>query len=103
MADRGIDHVVWEVGDLEAARVRFRDLGFTLTPPAVHPFGTGNSLAQFPCSFIELLSVVEPAKIVPRDADRFSFSALAAEFLEEREGVSMLVRAESTPSLWKRL
>ena len=91
MAIGGIDHVVWEAHDLEAARSRFRDLGFTLTPPALHPFGTGNSLAQFSCSFIELLSVVEPAKIVPRDADRFSFSALAAEFLEEREGVSMLV------------
>jgi hypothetical protein len=89
----GIDHVVWEARDLEAARARFRDLGFTLTPPAVHPFGTGNSLAQFSSSFIELLSVVTVERIVPHAPEVFSFSALAAAFLEKREGISMLVLA----------
>lgn len=89
----GIDHVVWEARDLEAARARFRDLGFTLTPPALHPFGTGNSLAQFSSSFLELLSLVEPEKVVPHSEKSFSFSALAASFLEKREGISMLVLA----------
>ena len=55
---RGIDHVVLCVRDLEAARAAFQHLGFTLTPHAVHPFGTGNSLVQLQGCFIELLTVV---------------------------------------------
>ena len=43
----GIDHLVLCVRDLERARDLYRRLGFTLTPPARHPFGTGNSLVQF--------------------------------------------------------
>lgn len=34
---RGIDHLVLCVRDLEAARRRYADLGFTTTPPARHP------------------------------------------------------------------
>lgn len=88
---RGIDHVVWEVRDLELARGHFARLGFTLTPSAQHPFGTGNSLAQFGSSFLELLTVVEPERIVPMAEGHYSFSAHAARFLDAREGVSMLV------------
>jgi hypothetical protein len=88
---RGIDHVVWEVRSLECAREAFAGLGFTMTPPAVHPFGTGNSLAQFSTSFIELLTVVDPVRIVPMSEGHYSFSSHAARFLETREGLSMLV------------
>ena len=87
----GIDHVVWEVQDLEAARGHFSRLGFTLTPPAEHPFGTGTSLAQFGSSFLELLTVVVPERVVPMADGHYSFSAHAARFLDAREGVSMLV------------
>ena len=90
-ASRGIDHVVWEVQDLESARKTFAAIGFTLTPPAVHPFGTGNSLAQFSTSFIELLTVVEPEHVIPMSEGHYSFSSHAARFLETREGLSMLV------------
>lgn len=87
----GIDHIVLCVRDLEAARKRFRSMGFTLTPPAIHPFGSGNSLAQMGSSFIELLSMVDPARIPPHDNARFSFAAHNADFLSRREGMSMLV------------
>ena len=91
MGGRGIDHVVWEARDLDAARDRFARLGFTLTPPAVHPFGTGNSLAQFSRSFIELLTVVDEEKITPFGEGFFSFPAFCRDFLEAREGLSMTV------------
>ncbi len=87
----GIDHIVLCVRDLSVARERFQSMGFTLTPPATHPFGTGNSLAQLGSSFVELLSVVDPARIPPHDNGRFSFAAHNAKFLSRGEGMSMLV------------
>jgi hypothetical protein len=88
---RGIDHLVLAVNDLAAARRGYESLGFTTTPPATHPFGTGNSLAQLRNSFIELLAVVEPAKIAPAGPGQFSFADFNARFLERRQGLSMLV------------
>lgn len=90
-AARGIDHIVLCVRDLSAARERFRSMGFTLTPPAIHPFGTGNSLAQMRSSFVELLSIADAARIPPHIQGRFSFAAHNAEFLSRGEGMSMLV------------
>ncbi len=87
----GIDHIVLCVRDLEAAREHFGAMGFTLTPPATHPFGTRNSLAQMGSSFIELLAVTDPARIPPHADDRFSFAAHNADFLSRQEGMSMLV------------
>jgi hypothetical protein len=43
---KGIDHLVLCGRDLEAMRARYKEMGFTLTPRAEHPFGTGNSLVQ---------------------------------------------------------
>lgn len=88
---RGIDHVVICVRDLEAARRFYGRLGFTTTPPALHPFGTGNSLVQLQGNFIELLSVLEPDKIPPMAPGRFSFGAFNRDFLARRQGMSMLV------------
>lgn len=87
----GIDHIVLCVRDLEAARYGFRSMGFTLTPPATHPFGTANSLAQMGSSFVELLSVADPERIPPHANDYFSFAAHNADFLSRGEGMSMLV------------
>jgi catechol 2,3-dioxygenase-like lactoylglutathione lyase family enzyme len=92
---RGLDHAVLVVRDLDAARRRFENFGFTTTPPARHPFGTGNSLVQLGHSFIELLTVVAPDKIVPTSPGHFSFSAFNADFLGRREGMSMLVLTSS--------
>jgi catechol 2,3-dioxygenase-like lactoylglutathione lyase family enzyme len=88
---RGIDHLVLAVADLEAARQRYGALGFTLTPPARHPFGTANSLVQFDGSFLELVTVVEPAEIPPHRARHFSFAAFNRDYLARGEGFSMLV------------
>lgn len=86
-----IDHLVLAWHDLAAARAQYRRFGFTLTPEARHPFGTGNSLAQLQGSFLELLAVVEPDKLVPMAGSRFSFGAYNADFLARREGLSMVV------------
>jgi catechol 2,3-dioxygenase-like lactoylglutathione lyase family enzyme len=88
---RGIDHLVLTVRDLEAARRTYMRLGFTLTPRAEHPFGTGNSLVQLQGNFLELLTVVDPAKITPATAESFSFGGFNQDFLGRREGFSMLV------------
>lgn len=102
----GIDHIVLCVRDLEKARDQFNATGFTLTPPAKHPFGTGNSLAQMGSSFIELLAVTDPERIPPHGDGRFSFAAYNAEFLSRREGMSMLVisseNARADEERWRK-
>ena len=103
----GIDHLVLCVGDLDRARDLYRRLGFTLTPPARHPFGTGNSLVQFEeRSFLELLAVIEPAAIPPARPGAFSFGAYNRDFLARQEGCSMLVLetgdAQADARAWSR-
>lgn len=88
---RGLDHVVHAVRDLQAVAAHYETLGFTTTPPALHPWGTGNALVQLDRSFVEILHVAEPGKIVAPDAGEFSFGGYNREFLARREGMSMLV------------
>jgi catechol 2,3-dioxygenase-like lactoylglutathione lyase family enzyme len=88
---RAIDHLVLAVSDLEAAREAYRRMGFTLTPPARHPWGTANSLVQLQGNFLELLAVAEPEKIPPAEPGRFSFGAFNQSYLKRRQGLSMLV------------
>lgn len=88
---RGIDHLVVAVKDLEAARVVWQRLGFTMTPRAVHPWGTCNTLAQLDHCFIEVLAVADPALIKATTKRSFSFGAFNRDFLKKREGGSMLV------------
>ena len=88
---RAIDHLVLCVNDLDAAIAAYTRLGFTVTPQAIHPFGTGNALIQFNGMYIELLSVIEPDKIPETDlAAPFSFPAYNRDYLRHREGMSML-------------
>jgi catechol 2,3-dioxygenase-like lactoylglutathione lyase family enzyme len=89
--NRAIDHLVLAVNDLEAAREAYRRMGFTLTPPAQHPWGTANSLVQLHGNFLELLAVAEPERIPPPEPGRFSFGAFNQVFLKRRQGLSMLV------------
>lgn len=89
----GIDHLVLTVRDLEEARMRYRALGFTLTPPARHPFGTGNSLVQLQGAFLELLAVVAPEDIPDARPGHFNFAAFNRDYLAKGEGFSMLVLA----------
>jgi len=90
-AKRGIDHIVYCVRDLDAAIARFEAFGFTVTPRALHPFGTGNALVQMQGCFIELLAIVEPGKIGAAAAGGFSFGPFCRDYLERREGMAMLV------------
>lgn len=90
---RGIDHLVLCVRDLEAARAAYARMGFTLTPPALHPWGTANRLVQLQGNFIELLTVADPAKMAPPKQGEFAFGPFNKAFLEKREGFSMLVFA----------
>ena len=89
--DRGIDHLVLAVRDLDAAAARYEALGFTLTPRAEHPWGTANRLVQLDGSFLELLTVADPARIVEHGPRQFSFGAWNRDWLASREGLSMLV------------
>src|SRR3954452_6180260 len=95
---RTLDHVVLCVSGLEQARKSYRALGFSLTPPATHPFGTRNSLVQLPGrNFLELLALDENGAIPPHEhPHRFSFGAHNRGFLRRRgEGMSMLALAGS--------
>ncbi|MGI9483690.1 MAG: VOC family protein [Hyphomicrobiales bacterium] len=91
---RGIDHLVHCVRHLEAARTRYSAMGFTLTPKALHPFGTSNSLIQLADkSFLEPLAV-EDASLIPKPKKGFfSFADYNRRFIEDGpgEGLSMLV------------
>jgi catechol 2,3-dioxygenase-like lactoylglutathione lyase family enzyme len=90
--DRGIDHLVLAVRDLDRAAALYERLGFTLTPRALHPWGTANRLVQFQGgNFLELLAVAEPDKIGDAAAGDFAFGAYNRDFLARREGFSMLV------------
>lgn len=89
--NRGIDHLVLCVNDLDRAQRIYQSLGFTTTPAALHPFGTGNSLVQLQGNFLELLAVVEAEKIKPAKPGYFSFGGFCTEFLQKREGLAMLV------------
>jgi hypothetical protein len=88
---KGIDHLVLCGRDHLAMRESYAALGFTITPEARHPFGTGNSLIQLEGCFLELLSVFEPTSIPDHEEGRFSFAAFNRDFLARREGMSMLV------------
>jgi glyoxalase-like protein len=88
---KGIDHLVLCGRSLEAMREAYARLGFTLTPPAQHPFGTQNSLIQLDGLFLELLSLANREKIPEHGERQFSFAAFNRDFLDGREGFSMLV------------
>ncbi|WP_137392149.1 VOC family protein [Rhodoligotrophos defluvii] len=88
---KGIDHLVLCVNDLDEAAARYKAMGFTCTPRAIHPFGTMNQLVQFDGSFLEVLAVREPTEVPEHGARHFSFAAFNRDFLERGEGFSMLV------------
>lgn len=88
---RAYDHLVLDVHDLEQARATYQKLGFTLTPVAIHPFGTHNSLVQMQGEFLELLSVNNPALIGEHEPGKFSFGAFNRDYLKSSEGLAQVV------------
>ena len=88
---RGVDHIVLAVSDLEAACDLYRNLGFTITPTAYHPFGTKNALVQLDGAFLELLAIHDETKMPSVEDGDFSFAHFNRTFLKTRQGASMLV------------
>ena len=78
----GLDHLVLAVADLDQARARYQAMGFTMTPKAQHPFGTGNSNIQLQGCFLEVLTVMAPEDIPAHGMTSFSFAAHNRDFLE---------------------
>jgi hypothetical protein len=60
----GLDHVGVVTADLSSAARAWRRLGFSLTRLARHaaPAGTGNRCAMLRSGYVELISVVDPAR-----------------------------------------
>jgi catechol 2,3-dioxygenase-like lactoylglutathione lyase family enzyme len=88
---RGIDHVVIAVRNLEETGDFYRRLGFQVGTRNQHPWGTENRLIQFGSSFIELITIGENAHLVPpQETRRFSFGAFIRDYLQQREGLAML-------------
>ena len=58
-----IDHVLYAVGDLDEAGVRFeREHGLVSSPGGDHPlFGTGNRIVPLGDAYVELIAVTDPA------------------------------------------
>jgi catechol 2,3-dioxygenase-like lactoylglutathione lyase family enzyme len=88
---KGINHLVLAAHDLDEIRRLYADLGFTLTAPGQHPFGTGNTIIQLHGTYLELLAVTRPQDIVEHSAEDFSFSAFNRDYLVRHEGFSMMV------------
>ena len=95
---RAYDHLVLCADELETAREFYIQAGFTMTPVAVHPFGTHNTLAQLQRSFLEVLSINNPSLIPDHEPRKFSFPGFNRDFLDHGEGCSMVVfQGEDAP------
>lgn len=57
---RSLDHVIVVTDDLNRSAEEWEALGFDLTLATHHPMGTGNRLAIFGSTFIELLGITRP-------------------------------------------
>ena len=67
----GVDHLLIDVEDLEAARATWCRLGFTMTPRGLHPqWGTGNYCMMFPDSYLELIGIADPKVYAENEARR---------------------------------
>lgn len=92
MPTTGFDHAVLLFASMDEAEALPRRLGFTTTPRAVHPFGTGNVLVQFDDHNLEYLAVVDPARVDAEPEDRWSFARFNRDFLARNgPGFSMVV------------
>lgn len=91
VSNRGIDHLVIAVHDLDRAASTYRRMGFTTTPVAHHPWGTSNFLVQMDRIFLEIITVTDKSKLLPHRSRQFSFGTYLADFLKTEQGLAMLV------------
>ena len=58
-----IDHPVIAARDLDAARLAYENLGFTVPPRGSHvEWGTGNLCIMFPDDYLELRGIIDPTQ-----------------------------------------
>lgn len=88
---RGIDHLVLATRDLESQADVYRRLGFTVGARNRHPWGTLNHIVQFPGCFLELISIEPGFQRPAPDEPVAQFATFLADFLDQREGLAMLV------------
>ncbi len=90
---RGLDHAAHAVRDIDAVAALYRRLGFAVGARNRHApeWGTQNHIVQLPGFFIELLSLADVSAIAPHAARFFSFGAFNRDFLNRKEGLSLLV------------
>lgn len=105
----GLDHALIGVADLEAARERFRALGFTITPRGHHfGWGTANYCIMFEGDYLELLGIVDPSAFV-NNLDRFlaahgeGLLGLAFATVDSAEAARLLATAGITVETPKHL
>lgn len=89
--NRGLDHLVIAVRDLDIAQHAYKSLGFTTTPIAHHPWGTSNFLVQMDRFFLEVLSVTDESKLYPAAPGFFSFGGYLRDYLKNGQGLAMTV------------
>ena len=88
--------MVLPVADLDVARGRLTDLGFTVAPEAGHPFGTANACVYFADdTFLEPLAVAEreTCEEEARAGNAFVARDMAFRFRNGEDGFSALVFA----------
>jgi hypothetical protein len=93
-APRPLDHCVLPVADLATARKRHEELGFTVAPDGIHPFGTENCCVYFADgTFLEPLAVGqrETAEQAAREGNAFVARDAAFRFRHGPEGFSAVV------------
>ncbi|MEX0955904.1 MAG: VOC family protein [Rhizobiaceae bacterium] len=91
---RPLEHLVLPVSGLDAARLRLTQLGFTVAPEGLHPFGTANCCVFFSDgTFLEPLDVADLALAERESAAGNVFTRHALEFRSRNgmEGLSALV------------
>lgn len=91
---RPVDHLVLPTAELEIARSRLRQLGFTVAPAGIHPFGTENVCVFFSDdTFLESLAVGqrETCEQEAKAGNVFVARDQAYRFRNGQEGFSALV------------
>ena len=85
----GIDHPLIAVEEIERVRERLCSVGFGMTPPGLHPWGTATSLAVFPGCLLELVSVRDARLLDEKAVPGFRFGRHVQRHLAVREGVAL--------------
>ncbi|MFD0917958.1 VOC family protein [Pseudahrensia aquimaris] len=91
---RVIDHLVLPVIDIDVARARYEQLGFTVAPNGTHPFGTENACVFFnDDTFLEPIAVAhrETCEAAALKGNTFVANDQAYRFRRGQEGFSHLV------------